>query len=420
MRELQVNLWDLVGPLAKTVDMMSPAVAQHHMRTAYLAMRLSEELGLPADERRDIVIASTLHDIGAFSLNERLDLLEFEETRPMQHSMAGYLLLKSFRPFSAAAALVEFHHVPWRHGQGAASGGKAVPRGSHLIHLADRVTVLIARDRPVLSQVGRICEIIGRRKGETFVPEFVDALLRLAEKDYLWMEVASDAIESILKRNTSFPSPGMDLDMLIEFSRLIGRVIDFRSGFTATHSSGVAAVATVLARRVGFSEQECRMLEIAAYLHDLGKLAIPTEILEKPDKLTTDEWQVMRTHVYYTYQILEPIAALSLITTWGALHQERLNGTGYPFRYTAADLPLGSRIMAVADVFTAITEDRPYRNGMEKESALDVLEGMADRGELEGRLVKTLRDSFDEVNAVRSAAQAQALREYEEFRSSLE
>jgi len=420
VRDLHINLWDLVSALAKTVDMMSPALAEHHLRVAYLALRLSEELDWPWEERRDVVVAGTLHDIGAFSLSERLDLLEFEETQPMQHSRAGYLLLKDFGPFGVVAPLVRFHHVFWDQGAGSAVDGQPVPRGCHLQHQADRVSVLIAKNRAVLSQATGICEAVARRKGSVFVPEHVDALLRLAPRDFIWLEATSDSIESLLKRNVDFQNLEIDLDTLREFSRLICRVIDFRSEFTATHSSGVAATAVALGRQVGFSEQECRLLEIAAFLHDLGKLAIPSEIIEKPGKLTTDEWQVMRTHVYYTYRILEPIDALNVITSWGALHQERLNGTGYPFRYTAKDLPLGSRIMAVADVFTGITEDRPYRKGMDRATALAVLQDMADRQELDGAVVEILARDFDPINAVRVDAQANAVREYEAFHAALE
>jgi HD-GYP domain-containing protein (c-di-GMP phosphodiesterase class II) len=260
---------------------------------------------------------------------------------------------------------------------------------------------------------------IAEGKGDRFVPEHVDAFLRLAARDYIWLEAASDIIPSILKRNVGFKNQGIDIDALLEFARLICRIVDFKSEFTATHSSGVAATATALGRWVGFSEQECLMLEIAAYLHDLGKLAIPSEILEKPGKLTTDEWQLMRTHVYYTYRVLEPIDALNVITSWGALHQERLNGTGYPFRYKEEDLPLGARIMAVADVFTAITEDRPYRKGMSKETALAVLEDMAERGELDSSIVAVLAKNFDETNELRAAAQVKAIQEYEAFRAAL-
>lgn len=418
-KALHINLWDLIAPLAKTVDMMSPVVAEHHLRTAYLALRLSEALGIPVEERRDIVVAATLHDIGAFSLNERMDLLEFEETKPMQHSHAGYVLLKSFAPFSNVAPIIRFHHVPWDHGKGAMVDDAPVPRGSHVLHLADRIAVLINERRGVLSQAAGIRERIERRTGEAFVPEQVEAFLRIASRDVLWLEATSGSIESILRRGLGFQQQDVDLDVLLDLAKLLCRVIDFRSEFTATHSSGVAATAVSLARYVGFSEQECLMLEIAAFLHDLGKMAIPSEIIEKPGKLTTEEWQTMRTHVYYTYQVLEPIEALSVITSWGALHQERLNGSGYPFQYMAEDLPLGSRIMAIADVFTGITEDRPYRKGMDKDTALAVLEDMADRHELDEALVKNLVAHFDEVNDVRAMVQDQATRAFQEFREAL-
>ena len=165
MKDLQLNLWDLVSSLAKTFDMMSPAVADHCQRVAYLALRLGEELNLPAGELRDIIVAGALHDIGAFSLNERLDILAFEVNKPERHSLAGFLLLKDVPLFSRASSLVRFHHLPWREGEGAAWNGKPVPRISHILHLADRVAVSISRGPAVLGQVAGICETVSRHKG---------------------------------------------------------------------------------------------------------------------------------------------------------------------------------------------------------------------------------------------------------------
>lgn len=418
-RNLHVTLWDLVSPLAKTFDLMSPAIGEHSLRVAYIALRLAEEMDLGADARREICLAGALHDIGAFSLGERLDLLAFEETRPMQHAEAGYLLLRDFEPFREVAAMVRFHHLAWDHGAGEAHGGRPVPRGSHLLHLADRVAVLVTPNSAVLGQVSEICATVSGRRGEVFVPEMVDAFLKLAERDYVWLEIVSGGVAAVLNRSLAGALAEIDLESLLAFSRLICRIIDFKSAFTATHSSGVAATGETLARLVGFSRQECRMFQIAGYLHDLGKLAIPAEILEKPGRLTPEEWQVMRTHVFFTYQILDPIEALSRISAWGALHQERLNGSGYPFHYSADDLPLGSRIMAVADVFTAITEDRPYRRGMAPAEALAVLRRMARQNELDGALVDLLIRNFEYLNRVRAKAQAAAVREYDSFRTAL-
>ena len=111
--EIHINLFDLVSSLAKTADMMSPVVADHHLRVAYIAFRISQQLGWTPEQRRELVMAGALHDIGAFSLTERLNLLEFEYVNPGQHARAGYLLALYFKPFKQIAEIVRFHHLPW-------------------------------------------------------------------------------------------------------------------------------------------------------------------------------------------------------------------------------------------------------------------------------------------------------------------
>ncbi|HSE15266.1 MAG TPA: HD domain-containing protein, partial [Candidatus Deferrimicrobium sp.] len=307
LRNIPINLWNLVSPLAKTFDFMNPALGDHCLRVAYLAMRLAEELEWPAWRRREAAIAGALHDIGAFSLTERLDLLEFETGDQGAHARAGYILLREFKPFERIAEAVLHHHLHWEDGRGGRVVGTAVPEGSHLVHLADRTAVLLRKDEPVLGQIPEIRASIRERTGSWFVPAFVDALLRLCDRDYIWLEISSGAMEDSLRHSLGMETIDTDVREIRDFSRLVCRIIDFKSEFTATHSSGVAAVGRSLASLVGFSRQECMMFEIAAYLHDLGKLAIPSEIIEKRDRLTPAEWGVMRSHAYYTYQILNPI-----------------------------------------------------------------------------------------------------------------
>lgn len=420
IQKLRVNIFDLAISIAKVVDMMNPAIGRHHMQVAYWAYQLAHELALPDDEKFEIFIAGLLHDIGAFSLKERLDLLEFEDAAPGEHALAGNLILQRFKPFASVARLVKFHHAPWRHGKGASQDGESVPVGSHIIHLADRVAVKISSEKPVLAQVQGICESISNLNGEVFVPEHVAALLKIKHQEYIWLDSTSGDIETILKRTVLYSSREFSAQQLVEFSKLICRLIDFKSEFTATHSSGVAAVAVEMARLTGFSRNERRLIEIAGYLHDLGKLAIPSEILEKKGQLTESERFIMRAHVYYTYQTLETFEVLSLVSQWGSLHQERLNGTGYPFGLAADDLPLGARIMAVADVFTALTEDRPYRKGMDTKNTMAVLQSMADNGELDTKLVAMVFKNYDLLNTIRESAQFQALDEYNAFQDILE
>jgi len=418
-RKIPLNLWNLVSPIAKTSDLMNPVLGDHGIRVAYLAMQIAEELDWPAWRRRESGIAGALHDIGAFSLADRLELLAFETEDEGSHARAGYHLLRGFKPFERVAEAVLHHHLRWGNGAGEQADGKPVPETAHLLHLADRTAVLLRMDRPILGQIPEIRASIRKRSGSWFVPSYVDALLRLCDRDYIWMEIASGAMESSLRHSLGMESIDVGTPELLDFSRLVCRIIDFKSEFTATHSSGVAAVGKTLAFLVGFSRQECMMFEIAAYFHDLGKLAIPSEILEKRGRLTSDEWDVMRTHVFYTHQILDPIEVLNLVSTWSSLHQERLDGSGYPFHLREDELPLGARLMAVADVFTGLAEDRPYRPGMGRDEVLGVLHEMAGKGEIDGKLVALLENHFDLVHRARKEAQEEAVREYEAFREML-
>lgn len=140
---------------------------------------------------------------------------------------------------------------------------------------------------------------------------------------------------------------------------------------------------------------------VAGFLHDIGKLAVPPQVLDKPGKLTPQEMRVIRQHPYYTHQILAMVPGLETVTTWAALHHERLDGTGYPFRMR--DIPFGSRVIAVADVFTAITEDRPYRPGMERAQCLAVLNKLVQEHAIDGGIVESLRDHFDDIHRAVSA-----------------
>ncbi len=415
IKEPQIPLFDLIMSLSTAMDLVSTAVVNHHKQVAYIALSIGAELGLPREQQNQLVLAGALHDIGAFSLKDRLDTLQFEIENPHEHTELGYLLLETFEPLSNVAALVRFHHIPWSEGAGAEFEGKPVAIDSHLLHLADRVAVLVNKRQEVLGQVKRVCERVVERSGAMFVPEQVDAFMSLATKEYFWLDVVSPSIGSILSKRVRLATIELDMEGLLGLARLFSQIIDFRSRFTATHSSGVAASAESLARFVGFSERECQMMKIAGHLHDLGKLAVPAEILEKPAKLTEEEFNLIKSHTFYTYSILETISDLDVINAWASFHHERLDGKGYPFHHKGDDLSLGSRIMAVADVFTAITEDRPYRKGMTSDRALEVLQRMADNSALDSSIISLLRLHFDEVSSFRKAAQSAAVEEYQQF-----
>jgi HD-GYP domain-containing protein (c-di-GMP phosphodiesterase class II) len=419
MEGFKLDAFDVVIHIANVVDIMCPAVGQHHMQVAYLSYQLGTELGYSRAEKHELAMAAALHDIGAFSLRERLDLLEFEDKEPGKHSLAGYLLLREFVPFQSIAEVVRFHHTPWRQGKGAKQNGKAVPMESHLIHLADRVAVKIDKNQFVLDQVDKISQKVQKASDKVFVPEHVEALARLAKKDFIWMDLASDSIGQIVRRTVGSSSMEIGMEDLLALSKMISKLIDFKSEFTATHSKGVAATAVALAGMMGFPRREKALMEIAAYLHDLGKLAVSNEIIDKPGSLTDEEWSIMRSHAYFTHQTLVPLVVLNLVADWAALHQERLDGSGYPFGLGKDELSLGARIMAVADIFAALTENRPYRVGMDKNQATEVLQDMKAKDQLDHHLVDTVLENYDNIDKIRRVAQLRAGREYKEFQAML-
>lgn len=407
-----VRLLNLVTCLSDAMDFIDPAVVSHHRQVAFIAYSIGTELGLPLPALKDILLAGALHDIGAFSLKERLDTLTFEMDDPHLHAERGYALLGLFEPIAGIAPIVRFHHLPWDHGRGARARGQEVPTGSHILHLADRAAVLLDRNREVLGQVRDVCEKIREGEGALFAPQLVDAFMGIAAREYFWLDAVAPASSSVFSEQLRDAAIGLTSEDMMGFSRLFSRIIDFKSPFTATHSSGVATSAEMLAERVGFSRDDCRSMKIAGYLHDLGKLAVPVEILDKPAKLEKSEFNVVRHHSFYTYRILEAIPSLKIINRWASFHHERLDGSGYPFHLREKDLPLGSQVMCVADVFSAITEDRPYRVGMTMKGAVKVLDDMVGSSALNGEIVAVLKSDYEAIDAARKSAQAAATKEY--------
>jgi HD-GYP domain-containing protein (c-di-GMP phosphodiesterase class II) len=304
--------------------------------------------------------------------------------------------------------------MTWDSGAGREFMGQEVPFSSHILHLSDRIAVLIDKKKEILGQAKRICRAIQKNSGSKFSPELVDVFRQVASREYFWLDLSSPSIQTILSQRLRSSRIGTVSRDMLGFSELFSRIIDFKSPFTATHSSGVAAGAEFLAEKAGFSRRECAAMRIAGYMHDLGKLAVPVEILDKPAHLSRNEYNVVRHHTFYTYRILEPIAPLQTINAWASFHHERLDGSGYPFHLKKKDLPLGSQVMAVADVFTALAEDRPYRKGMKRSGAVKILDGMSRDAALNGEIVAVLRTHYDELDAVRKRAQADARRKYRE------
>lgn len=416
MRKLYLDLIDVVGGISECVDLVNPVFSHHHKRVTCIALNIANSMGLSLEEKLELAVASLLHDVGALSIKERIKYLEFESDFVAKsqygHAEIGYNLFKEFKLFSGPALLIRYHHTYY-------TEKDSLPLGAYILHLADRIAISI-REGDILSQSKNIKHRIITQKNRMFNPNVVDGFLDASSRDSFWFDAIYMPLDILIKENSLGKKACLSLDDLFTFAFILHLLIDFRSRFTATHSYGVAGVAVELARCLGFSNDEIMLMEIAGYLHDLGKIAIPIEILEKPDKLTEEEFNIMKLHVYYTYRILERIEGIELINEWGAFHHERLDGSGYPFGLKDKDLSLGSRIMQIADIFTALTENRPYRKGLDRYDAIEIIRSLVRDDKLDKDVFSVLEANLELIMEKLFDIKKRGLERFNSFYSNVE
>ena len=153
--EDRVSIYELVQTISELIDLASPALSNHHKRVAYIAGSIADRMDMPGDEMQDIILASMLHDIGAFSIHERIYALSFDcfDVEIGNHAQVGYKLLKCFDPLKKAASLILDHHTPHNIRRG-------VPLGSSIIHLADRASVTFDENYEILAQISKMFDMI--------------------------------------------------------------------------------------------------------------------------------------------------------------------------------------------------------------------------------------------------------------------
>ena len=142
-----------------------------------------------------------------------------------------------------------------------------------------------------------------------------------------------------------------------------------------------------MAHYYGFDKEKAIRYYFAGAMHDIGKLVVSNDILEKPGKLTADEFTKMKNHASATYYVLSQIKDISDILEWASNHHEKLNGKGYPRGLPAEKLSFEEQLMACIDIYQALTEKRPYKDGMSHEKTISIMMDMADKGELNEKIV---------------------------------
>ena len=398
MDQFLTNYYRLMSALSLAMDFSSHGLMKHHMRVTLISLQLGRLFGLSQGQMDKLFSAAMLHDAGSSTWVEKDQIMPFQSKQTFEHCHRGYLLFKEHPLFHSIAEVILFHHDRWD-AVGNASGLKerSIPIESRIIHLADRVEVMLKEDVYILQQSKFICQIINQQSGRMFDPRLVEAFNDLSHRECFWLDLKSEFITEILAHHCPVAHKELGLPEVTAIAETMASVIDFKSPFTHRHSRGVANVSFLLAQLVKLPDNECSAIKIAGLLHDLGKLSIPDTILNKNGPLTPIEFDIIKRHTYYTFHILKMVNGFEKINHYASCHHESLNGTGYPFKLDSSDLKLGAKIIAVADIFTALTEDRPYRPALEKEAVEQILRKRVKTGAIDPELTHLLLAHYSEA-----------------------
>ncbi|HRE15043.1 MAG TPA: HD domain-containing protein [Usitatibacteraceae bacterium] len=407
------DLRQVTCALAEALDLVGVDDLAHGKRVAIMAVEIGRRLGLPDDELDYLFDLGLLHDIGVSSTAMHRHLVEsFDWAGAQGHADIGYERLAAFAPLAHFAMPVRYHHARWDEMAGAGLDCELVRR-ANLILLADRVDAFCAQlgaGEPLLAHADEIREAIREHSGTWFSPALVRAFLERAAAEDFWLMLEPAGVAAMLAHRASLAKPcWITLDEMRQLAHLFARIVDAKSPFTAQHSHGVARLSRLLAERLGLPPARCDLVEMAGLLHDVGKLRVPDEILDKPGPLTPAERAVVNAHSYETWRILRPIEGFAEVANWAAWHHEEPDGSGYPFHLKAGDLPLEARILRVADIFQALVQDRPYRRGLDPADAIGLLKGMAARGSVDPTVLEALvAEPKEPVQAARPGLRAVA------------
>lgn len=441
MSSAQVGLPELLASLTRALDLTEGQPEGHTLRSCMIGMRLAESIDIGAPDRTALLYALLLKDAGCSSNAARLavlfgtddhapkrDLKVSDWQQPVSAALfalrqAGrgrgvfarlrHLLLITrsdqdigrelirircergsgiVRELGFPEATAEAIHALDEHwnGQGHPDGlaGEEIPLLARICGLA-QTTEVFHHEYGLEATVRMLRE----RRGRWFDPVLTDRVLEWAWDRPWWQALEEPRLaERVPELDRGLARQRVDDAGLDAVAEAFASIIDAKSSFTFRHSTNVARYASAVGRLVGLAGDELRQLHRAGLLHDIGKLGISSRILEKDGPLTPAERAVMQRHPVHTWDILSEVGAFRPFAREAALHHERLDGGGYPWGFRDETLPLSARILAVADIYEALTARRPYRDGMPHARALSILRDEAGTA-VEGRLV----DAIDSV-----------------------
>lgn len=379
------KIWIMI---CRALNQIDSRLVDHGVKVALVLMDMLRVEGKLNDaECGNLGVMALFHDIGAYRSDEIQKILQFETRNVWQHAIYSYLFLKSFFPDSTFTKSVLYHHAAY---DGEWDDDPIALHYGHLLHIADRVCIW---HDEIEGTYETLEAHLLEKSGNLFEPEGI-ALFQKANREFgtwerLGTRITVDQLTSI--------SP-ISIEEVNRYLYILVESIDFRSRTTVLHTRGVMEIALELAKRLELPKVLQQKIYCGALIHDLGKIGTPLSILEKPGRLTPEEMEIMRQHILCGEKIIEGCIEEETALI-GMRHHEKLNGCGYPHHLCKDELTIPQRLMAVADVLSALCMNRSYKKAFSKEKALSILKDMADKDELDRDIVEFAAQNFDPVMA---------------------
>ncbi len=410
---LNVDLRQAVIALAEALNLVGIDEHQHGERIAYMATTCARKLGWKQQAIDDIFHSGLLHDCGVSSsvIHKQL-IAEMDWEGAELHCVLGEYYIKNFPPLAYLAPIIRYHHTHWSALQ-QLDLPTQVKEAANLIYMVDRVDALQSQlnSDPDISPGKRtdvVRERIAAATGEHFAPHLVDAFLAVSDNDAFWLNMEPLHLAGFVAQMQHTHTPQLSrYEDLHKLACIFAHIVDAKSSYTYEHSLRVSLVAKRLAELLDLPLPRVQEIELAGLLHDLGKLGVPDEILDKKGPLTEEESKIMHRHSYESFRILNRINGFERIAQWAGNHHETLVGDGYPFHHEETELTIEARLIAVADIFQALAQDRPYRKAMSAADTMKYLKSLAAHGKIDKDIVAMVEDDLDELWQIASNAETE-------------
>lgn len=394
-----ISLKNLLISIIKSIDTYNFLLKDHHRRVAIIAYQLGNAYNLDKKTLDDLVIAASLHDIGALYVKERDQLIEIDVEDPEPHEIQGERILKDFKPLEKISRIIRQHHIKYQQIEDGVVDEKDVPIECHFLHLADRIDVLLMLNEGNSNIREVVAENIHSRFGTVFSPFLKDAFDSVTATNEFWDNIETASFHDLLFMALDNEAHDLDNEDLENLVLVFAHIVDYKSAWTASHSVSVSKIAYRIGTLMGLSEESCFEIKIAGYLHDIGKIAVPTELLDKKEHLSDQELSKIKSHVMYSSLILSPISELETIIKLSANHHEKRNKSGYPLKLSSDSFSIQLDILIFADIFTALNEDRPYRTHLNDDEIKSILNFFVP-SQLSTEVYDAIMANYDELKNV--------------------